>query len=141
MRQKQSTLDSQAQTRVVLAFAFVLGICGCGDNEVTGEVSGTVTVGGQPLREGTIAFQSKKGKGGSAPIEDGEYSMSRVPVGKYVVVVLPPSAPPPGKPGATKGVGKEVLASVPMKYWDETTSDLKGEVEVGENTANFDLPP
>ncbi len=68
------------------ALALLLPLAvGCGSRK--GTVSGTVTLDGQPLAVGTIAFIPSQGPGASAPIEDGKYSVERVPTGKVSVTV------------------------------------------------------
>lgn len=57
---------------------------GCGGK---GKVSGTVTLDGQPLPAGTITFVPSTGPGAAGKIEDGNYSVTGVPVGKVAVTV------------------------------------------------------
>src|SRR5262249_13520867 len=86
---------------------------GCGGG--AGNISGEVKVGGEPLKEGTIAFvtQARKKKIVTGAVTDGKYSVSGVPLGEVLVTVqslsptpaetLNPAAnPPPAKPKAKK---------------------------------------
>lgn len=60
---------------VARAAAFLVLLAGCGESMKQAEVTGKVTVDGQPLENGAISFFPADGKGPTAgsPIEDGEY--------------------------------------------------------------------
>src|SRR5262245_55988098 len=68
-------------------------LAGCGSGEKLGEVEGTVTFKGQPVKEGTVIFQ-KEGAMAEAPLDqNGRYVMKppqhRLPPGEYQVTVMP----------------------------------------------------
>lgn len=58
---------------------------GCGGGK--GKVEGTVTLDGQPLLAGNIAFHPSKGIGGGAQIQNGKYSIDKVATGSVTVTV------------------------------------------------------
>jgi hypothetical protein len=107
---------------VLGALALLLPLTvGCGGGK--GTVSGTVTLDGQPLPVGNIAFIPSQGPGASGRIEDGKYSVANVPTGPVTVTVetisikqeidaytkAPPSVPRIG----TANVSPEMLAKMP----------------------------
>jgi len=69
-------------------FALVV-TCGCGETAGDVEVSGTVTINGEPIGNGTISFVSADGATptGGGVIKDGAYTAT-VPPGEKVVMVL-----------------------------------------------------
>jgi hypothetical protein len=135
-----------------LAAAAVVVVSGCGgsgDNLPRQPVSGTVTLDGKPLDQGTISFQpvSELPTAAAIVFSDGRYSIARaqglVP-GAYRVLIssTPPTTlaidpatgmpPPPGKPTPPP---KERL---PEKYNASTT--LTAEVKEGaSNQFDFSL--
>ncbi len=170
---QQSTLgDLKIMARLNLlmnnyCFALVLlaALSGCGGGGEEGDgytgdrgqVSGTVTVAGQPIKEGCqILFTSDKGYTASAVIEaDGKYTLkydgdpNGLPVGEYLVQLSAPFVPDstelvdPTKMGqvSDKGIKKDGVMNspFPVKYSSTGTSGLKFNVAKGENTADFDL--
>ena len=77
----------------------VLTACGCDSGGTTG-LSGKVTLDGQPVKNGFIAFypEGSEGKETSTKIEDGEYKVKNVTLGKNKVRVtitqqMEPAAP------------------------------------------------
>jgi hypothetical protein len=126
-----------------------LAACGCsgGDGLPRQEVSGQVTLDGQPLATGSIEFQPEALAGGPAVpggalIDAGTYRISReqglVP-GTYKVMIFShgESATPaaPADPGAQ---GKPPPELIPRTYNVATT--LKAEVTKDRaNIFNFDL--
>ncbi len=139
---------------VALCAAAVFAAAGCGPPP-TGIVSGTVTVGGQPLVNGLITFESEVGKRDvfSAAVLDGKYTTDPIPVGATKVSVVNrqpnPAAPPPaegklmaGQSGdLTAPARKAATASVATKYNSSATSGLTHDVTAGENKKDFDLTP
>jgi hypothetical protein len=78
--------------RFLLKFGLALcliSVASCGTPQLT--VSGSVTVDGQPLEEGTIHFQpaDSEAKGTGSMVQEGIFSLSRQPLhpGKYRVSV------------------------------------------------------
>jgi hypothetical protein len=81
--------------RPALAGLVLLAAFGCGGSHGKGTVSGTVTLDGQPLPAGKIAFVPAQGAGVSADIkEDGTYTATDVPAGEIKVIVETASLKP-----------------------------------------------
>jgi hypothetical protein len=123
-----------------MRFAMLLGLAclaGCGSGR--GNVTGEVTLDGQPLKEGIIRFVPTDGHTptADAPVSDGHFS-ANVPVGEKRVEL---SAP--------KVVGKlprmmpespqvdDVRELLPQRY--NVKSDLKMTVESGTQEKTFEL--
>jgi hypothetical protein len=117
----------------------LLALAGCGDH-MTGEVSGTVTLGGTPVQAGAITFIPVDGKTGTAggAIKEGRYS-ARVPVGLMKVSISVP-----------KVVRMKKLYNTPnspeMPWTDESAparynakTELRFEVAPGANEKDFAL--
>lgn len=143
-------------TGLVLGCCLAVVASGCskgGLNVPTGTVSGTVTVKGAPLTEGTITFFGENsGDTGAAILNsDGTYALKygtgfSVPAGDYRVAI---SAGPPASAGVVDP--KDLMKTVTMgksakekivsdKYKDPKTSTLVAVVKPGSNTdINFDL--
>jgi hypothetical protein len=129
---------------VVLA----LGFCGCGGS---GQVSGTVTKDGQPVKSGVITFVSKNGKGTSlASIKnDGTYTAANVPVGDVSVVLVnaveephftgPVSAPEAAKPSGKPAAPTKLPTVIPEKFGKPETSGLTLTVRSGDNRYDIDV--
>jgi len=101
-------------------------------------VMGTVTLDGQPIPEGHIAFvpESGTGQGGGGNIVNGEYKVQTA-AGKYKVEInaskLMPL--PPGQTGMD-GATEEVQSYIPARY--NTQTELRAEVPAA-GKVNFDL--
>src|ERR1700730_9856011 len=132
------------------ACLLVIGLCllpGCGKSEV----SGRVTVQGEPIADGQIVFIAEDGHLDSAPIQDGAYLVRRPPLGKVKITVT--STPPAFNNPRAAGSGKpdrfpkpetnpnSKFVPVPPKYADEKTTDLTYEVTSGTQEHNIDLTP
>lgn len=115
-------------------------LAGCGPSgPTTYPVSGTVTLDGEPLPEGRIAFRDTNGEIPSAggEIVDGEFSFESQP-GTMSVAITSRRAIP-GKfdspaPGEKVPVTEQI---VPARY--NTTSELTEEVVAGNNEFHFEL--
>lgn len=91
----------------------------------TATVSGTLTVKGKPLAEGTVTFVSldqKAPKVASAAAKDGSFTLKDLPPGKYAVAVT----------SATVG-------AVPAKFATTDTSGLTYQAQAGANQFDIDL--
>jgi hypothetical protein len=135
------------------ACLLVIGLCllpGCGKSEV----SGRVTVQGEPIADGRIVFIAEDGHLDSSPIQDGAYLVRRPPIGKVKITVT--STPPAFNNPRAAGSGKperfgnhkvpetdpnRKFVPVPFKYSDEKTTDLTYEVTSGKQEHNIDLTP
>jgi hypothetical protein len=139
-------VNSPAHRRVragsAVAVALLALVLGCSSKPPRGQVSGTVTLDGQPLENGTIQFYPAKGVVGQTAgggIENGKYSVE-TSVGEMTVTI-----------NGTKVVGKQkmydtpdspvvdkVIELIPQKY--NALSELKVTVAQGPNeNVNFDL--
>jgi len=113
---------------------------GCSKSATTAEVSGLVTVDGEPAKTGSIGFFPVDGKSPTAggKIEAGKYS-AQVPFGEAKVEIR-----------VSKVVGQKKLydtpnspvqpimkETLPEKYNEET--ELRFDVQPGTNKKDFDL--
>ena len=122
-----------------------LAAAGCG-GEKTGDVTGTVTVDGQPPPVGSsISFVPADGKSSSAggAIEDGKYTATKVPVGATKVRIIVPKfasgkAPAP-KPKAGPGAEGERVVGELVLVDDQGRTELTYDVKPGRNEKNWDL--
>jgi hypothetical protein len=119
----------------VLALVF-----GCSTGPATGTVNGEVTFAGQPIQEGRITFVPVDGQGptAGAPIVDGKFSATGVPVTKMKVQI-----------NGNKKTGKknrafpnspeidEVVELLPSRFHAE--SDLVLDVKKGPQDVRYDL--
>ncbi len=155
----------------VFAFLIILVaqlVAGCGGGSSSdgftgdrGQVSGTITLDGQPLEKGCqVLFMAQSGGyTATGVVEDGgRYTLvyaggEGLPVGDYKVQVAPPVAV--DSSGANQTVDPAKMASqmrlqrgaqkaedtgpVPSKYKSTDTSGLRFKVEANQNTADFKL--
>jgi hypothetical protein len=128
--------------------AFYFSLCwaliglslGCSSDVKHGTVSGTVTLDGQPLKSGTIRFDSADGRAHAvdASIVDGKYSAKIDPGDKSVSITSPKVVgkkkmyDTPDSP--TVDVTEELL---PKRY--NAKSELTLKVEAGPQTKDFAL--
>ena len=130
---------SMASCLVLLA-AF---LAGCDSGPPTGDVSGTTSFEGVPIEEGSIAFFPADGKGPTAggTIVDGKYSVKKVPAGIAKVQIT-----------SSKEVGKKKMYNTPNspempvkidplpdKYKDPLLTELRFDVQTGQNEKNWNL--
>jgi len=82
-------MNRLAWSCVCLSMLVMVAICGCGDKIDQVEVSGSVTINGEPIEHGTISFVSVDGQSttGGSVIKDGVYT-AMVPPGEKAVLVL-----------------------------------------------------
>jgi hypothetical protein len=135
------TLRSSSLFAALLA----IGLTSC-DGAKTGVVHGSVSIDGDAISFGTVAFVGADGRVDQAMIEpDGTYSVRKAPVGEVTITVqtypLPPQVQPPdasgkaGKPSAEMGGARYV--PIPPHYGDAKQSPLKFTVKPGDQT--YDL--
>lgn len=136
--------------QIVIVLLTVMSANGCQPSNPLGRVavSGTVTLDGVPIEEGTIEFAPQAGVGSGAKIINGRYAMEEVrglPPGKYQVRVFAPKLPagakatipgtPPGPPGPESNLlGVERVAT---KYNINTV--ISAEVPPNSESLTFDF--
>jgi hypothetical protein len=151
----------RAAAALALSAVVTLAV-GCGPQTAT--VQGKVTVNGEPLKSGSVSFQSATGLVVDAPIQpDGTYTAANVPVGtaKVVISAMDPKfeekmaelggkGKPVGEAGGGAGRGKTPTAGgtgtdwaalyrlVDEKYNNYDTSGLT--VNVVSPTTTYDMP-
>ena len=123
------------------------GGCGGGGNPDLHGVTGKVTLDGQPLETGTIAFDPEMGTSGpnsGGEILNGSYeipAMSGLKEGSYEVTIRSFRKTgrqiPAGEPAPPDAMVDEVAQFIPKKYNAPTT--LKAQIKAGENTHDFAL--
>ena len=117
-------------------------LTGCG-GLYDASVSGTVTLDGNPLPRGTVAFNPENpGPASYGQIDDsGHYTVMTgreegIPSGQYLLTVVANEIPQvEGKDGGPPPAGKPIT---PRWYRSPTTSGLSFTIESGSNT--IDLP-
>lgn len=132
-----------ARTALPLAcLMLALGCSGGAKKAPYGPVSGTVTVGGQPVTAGQVTFipiNPEKGAGGlsGATIgSDGKYTIytegkAGAPLGKYKVTVSPSMVP--------TGDGKPPTTPFSTKYTRVDTTPLERDVTDNAPAGTYDL--
>ncbi|WP_339733982.1 hypothetical protein [uncultured Gimesia sp.] len=112
---------------------------GCGPSEPvfkTGTISGTAKIGDSPFNANAVLMfmDNSSGQAYTAPVAaDGTFTVDgEVRAGTYVVYLAPKLQ---GDGNADEQpMAVKIDTSVPEKYWNEATSDVKVTVEEGENT-------
>lgn len=142
MQSKPNSLRLRMGLVVFLTIALPT-VPGCGGGKVkkvTGKVDGTVTFSGQPVKGGTVYFESKSGgDGGSAPLNAGHFKVAEpLPVGSYVVIVMPIVLTPDEVADGKKPPPSD---DIPEKYRSAQTSDQTFEVKEGQNTFEVKMTP
>ncbi|MFH1300687.1 MAG: carboxypeptidase-like regulatory domain-containing protein [Planctomycetota bacterium] len=152
------------KTFLAAILLFLFTGCGGGDtgdgfSGERGQVSGTITLDGQPLEEGCqVIFIAQEGSytAGGLVQADGKYTLTYsdpngLPTGIYEVQLTAPIEPQSDAPadptkmaesiqlGPKKVSGAANHDPFPSKYASATTSMLKFDVKPGENTADFKL--
>ena len=123
-----------------LCWALIGFSFGCSGDAKHGTVSGTVTLDGQPLKSGTIRFDSVDGRAAAADasVTDGKYTAKMPPGDKRVSITSPKVVgtkkmyDTPDSP--VVDVTEELL---PKRYNGQ--SELTLTVKLGDQDAPFDL--
>jgi hypothetical protein len=130
------TRTARATVPALLGLAAALSFAGCGGD--CGSASGSVTLDGQPLREGLITFHPA-GDGPTAygQVNAGEFTLSTgqksgLKVGKYQVTVSATTIP-------ESGSGQPGRLLTPKKYASKETSGLEADVKSGGNRFKFEM--
>lgn len=149
---------------LTIAVGLLMSIVGCAGSSgdgYTGErgnVSGTVTLDGQPLASGCqVLFIADKGgyTAGGVIGDGGKYTLvygggRGLPVGDYSIQLAPPLVAEGTAPAVdptqmagklTRKSGKEAAETgpFPTRYSSTSSSELKFKVAPGDNTADFKL--
>jgi hypothetical protein len=129
----------------LLATALLLATLGGCGNKLEAEVSGVVTLNGQPIGPGTVNFAPMSG--GSNPavgtiMPDGSYSLKTsrtvgLAAGTYRVAVSVFENQASTAPGQRSNAPPKLRT--PEKYNSVETSGLQFEVEPGDNTIDIEL--
>ena len=143
-RYSSRCLRSCGNAAVVLMLLITAG-CGGGVKREFAPISGTVTIGSEPVPGGRVVFEHVDGPIASANIdEEGNYK-ARVVVGKQKISIDYHDDPPDDKDkgGAVTGIRMEEIipgkSLVPSKYTSSKTSGLEYEVLSGENVYDITL--
>jgi hypothetical protein len=127
-------MSSQLNMLAAISAAAVLFVSGCGGGPGLGNVSGKVTLDGQPLAGALVEFQPSEGRGSIGSTDaQGVYKLSYTEnsqgavLGKHTVRITMADDEEEQKPG-----GK-----IPARY--NSQSELTAEVKSGSNEHNFDL--
>jgi len=130
-----------------VALAPVL-LAGCGAS--TGNVSGTVTLNGNPVNHAVVSFVSPDGAIQSAITDaSGKYTLEGVKAGPNQVTVRTDEGGEETRTVKKLGGPKQAVAAaaaagrtlVPAKYAETTTSGLTLTVKSGQNTYDIPLTP
>jgi hypothetical protein len=128
--------------QTALALLFVASLAGCGDSDGAEKhtISGTVTLDGEPVENGTITFVPADGVGptAGAPIENGQYT-AEVPPGSKKVEIRAAKVVGQRKLYDTPDspTGDVVEELIPEKYNAKTT--LTADVQGEDTDRNFSL--
>ena len=122
----------------VVGLMSLLLLTGCADKPKLGQVTGTVTYKGEPVKEGTITFVPADGRAATGKIVDGKITdvtcfeaNDGVPVGSQTVLIHSPSP--------SDDMYKPIKSLIPARY-GTLQSDLKADIVAGENPPlSFDL--
>ncbi len=122
--------------QMVLASLVTVLFVGCGETAgPTGTVKGKVTLDDAPYSaDGSVVFMSRDtGQAGSANIQsDGAFSLTApLPVGSYVVFIGPKSAA--AEDGLEEPGEEKIDETLPEKYLNEVSTDIKIDIVEGEN--------
>ncbi len=115
----------------------------------TGTVSGKVTFQGQPVAAGSVTFIHADGPTRSGSIQEGSYSVARIPPGACTILVV--SLPSPRsmwnlekqeRVGGDRDSSRfRTPTPLPSRYSDPKESDIHYEVKVGRQTYHIELKP
>ncbi len=124
--------------RLIVLLEMVV-VSGCQPGELQGELTGRVTLNGEPVSQGYVIFRNyAKGVHMMAEIgADGTYRASTangygLPLGEYQVYVSPPVPDVPFGP-AMAPPDRTQVAMFPKKYQQPETSELSITIREGDN--------
>jgi len=123
---------------VAIAITFVSWV-GCSDSPSLGEVSGTVTLDGQPYANAQVEFAPQEGRPSSGVTdENGQYELTFSPdakgalLGKHTVRISTVQ-----QSTSDRGQDPKFKERIPAKFHSRTT--LVAEVVAGDNSHDFTL--
>lgn len=119
----------------------LLSIVGCSSGRTDlVEVTGKVTLDGQPIDKGKITFEATDGKGGveGGSIENGEYSVKTTLGSKAVKINSPKVVGEKKTYGTADSPTEEVVTEAIPKQYNRDT-ELKIDVSSSSLEHNFDL--
>lgn len=113
--------------------------CGSGRSDLV-EVTGKVTLDGQPVNQGKVTLEATDGKGGveGGSIENGEYSVMTTPGSKAVKINSPKVVGQKKTYGTADSPTEDVTEEAIPKNYNRNT-DLKIEVSSSSLEHDFDL--
>jgi hypothetical protein len=120
-----------------LAIAFVVG-CGGSADYPHATISGTVSVGGKPVEQGTISYfsdHSDAHRRGTGKIEQGTYQLTDVPLGATVFTFSASAETGRTVPGPGGTPEQERVNLIPPKYGRE---GIERDIQ-GDGTQDFDI--
>ena len=143
---------SMTVSRTAVAFVCLLVFVGCSDSYGgRQEITGTVKLKGQPIKDGTVSFEPLEGQGtrASAPIAAGAFKIARasglVP-GKYLIRIsagdgrtpVNPVNPeqPPGPGGGANIISKELVPA----SWNVNSKEERSVSSDAPNNFEFNVP-
>lgn len=113
-------------------------LAGCGPApKPTGQLSGSVTFDGAPVKDAKVQLQSAKtGEAFVAKVDaSGKFTFDTpVTLGEYKAIILPVVDAPPAGPGAAPPPKPAERKDIPARYQALDKTDLKVEVKSGSNT-------
>jgi hypothetical protein len=113
----------------------IIAFAGCSDSPTRFSVSGSVTLGGRPVKAGEVTFEPDSSKGNRGPgsvarIKDGRYATEPgmgVIGGAYIVRIVPLT-------GVASGDALDGKALLPAPYEERV------EFPSADSTRDFDIP-
>jgi hypothetical protein len=135
---------------ILSAAGLLLGVLlsqGCAGPKETGDISGKVTYGGDPMGGGTVSFIAEDGRDIKAAqiTPEGTYKVAKVPVGQAAITVVAPSTGTEEQLGKDKSDAKAKVKpatlgiDIPKKYSKPSSSGLKYDVKSGSQTHDIKL--
>ena len=129
---------------LVASCLFIFFIAGCSSGPAVGDVSGKVTFKNQPVKEGTVTFLNpNEGGAGESPIDaSGNFTISHLVVGEYIVIVTPLMEMKDTDPGRSPPAPVEKSApNIPVKYRQQGLTPLKTPIKEGKNEFQIEMNP
>ncbi|HVW01147.1 MAG TPA: hypothetical protein VHB77_12430 [Planctomycetaceae bacterium] len=124
-----------------LCCGLLLSLAGCGSAErPSAVVSGEVHRDGKPLLTGVISFHGEDGRVATGAVENGEFEVTKVPLGKNrVTVQATPSVTTDSEGKPIPGPDAASFVPLPARYGDPAQSGLTAEVTSDTNSDTFEL--